>query len=166
MATIAPPRVIAANQTVILLCLRATDALVAYCRKTEYVMTISFKTIRKALLYACFAYVLFIVLSFAFSMPLPHFRDVGAQRNDFCYWTNVMIAFVECGSNVRVTQGLSFFYNFWMTFIYYPMFAVAALLEGREGIAIKLIGFTFLLYTPIALMLYSIFKHFKTRHRL
>lgn len=121
---------------------------------------ISPKTVRKILLYACLAYVLFIALSFAFSMPLPHFREVGAQRGDFCYWTDAMVSFVECGSNVEARQWWDFFYNFWMKFIYYPMFTLAALMEG---FASKLILLTVLLYTPIALLLYLIFKHFKTR---
>ncbi len=124
---------------------------------------ISPNTIRKTLLYACLAYVLFIALSYAFSITLPHFKELGGQRRDVCYWTDAMIFFVECGSNVKAGRWWDFFYNFWMKFIYFPMFTLAAIMEGFESILILLYVLfyallTVLLYAPIALLLYLILE--------
>jgi hypothetical protein len=93
-------------------------------------------------------YVVLVLLSFVTSLLLPSFHDVALMRTESCYWTNAMLPFVKCGQDVIAGSVKSFFFNFWLWFIYFPMF---------------LLWQTILVYAPIVVILSRLISIFRCR---
>lgn len=100
--------------------------------------------------YACAAYVAIILFSFLASIQLPNFHDFSPQQRSGCYWTNVMVGYVECGSDVLFHKWRRLFFNFWMMFVYFPLLGLTGWLEGF-AIALAI-------YAPVVFLVYSLFR--------
>ncbi len=98
----------------------------------------------------CFSivYVVVIILSLWNSLQLPYLEDVRANRNNNCYWTDAMIAYVECGHEIFAHGPREFFYGFWMLFIYAPIFSALG--------SVTFIAVTILIYTPLVFLIFSL----------
>jgi hypothetical protein len=88
-------------------------------------------------------YVVVVAVSFALSQLLPSFQDIAPTRDEHCYWTNAMLVFVECGSDVFAGSAKEPFYNFWLFLIYAPMF-----LSWKALLIYAPIGFIFFRLMP------------------
>ena len=67
-------------------------------------------------------YVIAVIASLVFSQMLPSFEAVRDQRIQSCYWTSAMRVLGECVPEAFATSLRTSFYNFWLYFIYFPMF--------------------------------------------
>jgi hypothetical protein len=76
-----------------------------------------------ALRYLCLIYFAVIALGFGLSLLLPSFEHIPETRDQACYWTDAMIAFVECGARAPGGTIREVIYNLWLSLIYAPVFA-------------------------------------------
>ena len=80
-------------------------------------------------------YVVLFAASLVLGQFLPTLEDIASQRDQSCYWTDAMLAFVDCGEEVFSGTIRAHFYNLWMQplfslmpismkalFIYAPLF--------------------------------------------
>jgi hypothetical protein len=67
-------------------------------------------------------YVSAIIASFISSLFLPVFEDVAGYVTETCYWTNALVGYVECESEVFVGHLRREFFNFWTMFMYLTIF--------------------------------------------
>ncbi len=102
------------------------------------------------------AYVAVVAASYHFSRSLPNFREAGANRDDLCYWTNALIVYVKCGQNVEYGSWWSSFYDFWLSPIYLPMFAMWLFSIGAAYIIVAT-----LTLSPLIFLAYVLYRQLK-----
>lgn len=72
---------------------------------------------------AAIAFIILVIASFSFSLILPSFEAAQHERSQNCYWTDAMLVYVECGPNAFAGSLRTIFYNFWLYFLYFMIFA-------------------------------------------
>lgn len=117
----------------------------------------------RVLSFLSYAYIVFIVASAVSSALVPNVTDL-VSRDAACYWTNVMVIYVECDAALFASVPRMLFFNFWMFFIYAPFIAYSEFLPDIiPGLLAGLISVV--LYAPIIFLGWRVISRWIKKRR-
>lgn len=101
--------------------------------------------------YCFLSFLASMAMTFLLANLLPWFSEV-TTRSQQCYWTDAMIVFIECGSDVVMGKSIAFLLNGFYALTIMPVFPFSILLFPPLIWPFLIFYFFFLLSYPILIL--------------